>query len=217
MSNRSKIFKRYRLIPLIAVGLLTMTLLCALGLLIWGIVAYFAQMNIAEQNLTPALVYLVSLFVACGFMTLLVRGGTVFPSLIVATIATVITFFLAEPETLTFLGCVLKIVLSLVISTLAFSLVKGCFIMNPARRRQITAATPKIKSVGKPSFSRKKAQKQAAIDKAFPVKDAKDPDYTDFDEKPTRISSYDLERRLNEIEQHAAQKRAEVYEDGQSQ
>ena len=110
MSNRSKIFKRYRLIPMIAVGLLTMTLLCALGLLIWGIVAYFAQMNIAEQNLAPALVYLVSLFVACGFMTLLIQGGTVFPSLIVATIATVITFFLAEPETLTFLGCVLKIV-----------------------------------------------------------------------------------------------------------
>ena len=94
-------FRRYRILPLILTGLLLFGLICGIGLLIWTLICYWC--NITPQlNITPKLIWLGAIFLSCGMITFLIRGGTVFPSAIVSLISAIISLFLADPANLHF-------------------------------------------------------------------------------------------------------------------
>ncbi|MDO4581828.1 MAG: hypothetical protein Q4B96_04520 [Bacillota bacterium] len=122
---RRSIFSRYRIVPLITVGLLLSLLLIFTSTLIWSWSTYNARADIADAApLTPTLIYLLSLFAAALLMTLLIRGGTVFPSLAVALIITGLSLWLAGAEELTVLGVTFKTLLSLLAAILGFTIGK---------------------------------------------------------------------------------------------
>ncbi|MBR5429954.1 MAG: hypothetical protein IK116_05450 [Firmicutes bacterium] len=133
MAGKS-IANRYRLLPLICVGALVMIALVLLFLLLWAFAAYGGQRDPAANGM-GALIYFGSVFIACMVMTLLIRGGTVFPSAILALLATFATVFLA-PDGAGFGKVLLKIIVTLLVAAAGFAVAKLLSIFYlPERRR----------------------------------------------------------------------------------
>ena len=72
-------YKKYRLLPLIGVGVLILVALVLIALLIWSLAAFGGQRDPAQSGATAAVIYLCAVFIACLAMILLIRGGTVIP------------------------------------------------------------------------------------------------------------------------------------------
>jgi len=128
MNRKRSIFQKYRILPLLAVGIVFIILYTALGLLIWTLTAYTSQTDPQTQTFFPAFLYLSSIFLACCIMTALIKGGTVFPAAILAVAAAIATFILSDSSLLTFGSGFLKALLSLLVGVLGFTLTKLYFI-----------------------------------------------------------------------------------------
>ncbi len=126
MAGIRSIFARYRLVPLIVVGIVFMVVFFLLALLIWSFIAYQFKIDISEAAVLPAIIYYGGIFLACCLMTSLIKGGTVFPSLILSLLTAIVALFLVD--TLTFVGAIERLLLSLLFGVLAFTLTKIYFI-----------------------------------------------------------------------------------------
>jgi|GEM_PF-6452062 len=142
-SKRNSVFHTYRMAPLIATGLVALALLLLLGLLMWSLVAYYTHSPVSAAEPWPALIYLGALFLTSVLITLLVRGGTVFPSAALSLIVAVATLLLAEPESVTIGPALLKALLSLFAGVLGFTLAKLWVRRDAIRRAARAAAKPR--------------------------------------------------------------------------
>lgn len=131
---RKSIFTRYKLLPLIGVGLAFFVVFTALALLLWGYIAYQARLDVSEAVALPAVLYLAGVFLAAALMTLLIKGGTVFPAAIVSLIAAVFSFFFVDATLLSFGGALGKALLTLVTGVLGFTLTKLYFLLRRTPR-----------------------------------------------------------------------------------
>ena len=122
MPERS-VLKRYRLLPLIAVGALVLVILVLLAIFIWAAAAFNGQQDPAQSGGTAALIYLAAVFIACAVMTLLTRGGTVLPSAILGLLTVVISLFLA-PTGAPLGKALLKVLLTMVAAIAGFTVAK---------------------------------------------------------------------------------------------
>ena len=127
---KKSIFTRYRLLPLIGVGIIFFILFIAVALLLWGYIAFRARLEVSTAAVFPAILYLLGVFLASALMTFLIRGGTVFPAAIVSIVAAAATLLLAAPEAVTFGNALGKILLTLVSGVLGFTLTKLYFVMR---------------------------------------------------------------------------------------
>ena len=119
------ITKKYRLLPLIGVGALVFIILVLLSLLIWSVAAYGGQRDPSQSGGTAAFVYLAAVFISCAVMTLLIRGGTVFPSAILGLAAAIVSLLLA-PAPVGFGKILFKILMTLLIAAAGFAVAKLC-------------------------------------------------------------------------------------------
>ena len=122
--RRKSIFRKYNFVPLIAVGLISFFASQLILGLLFSCIAYLARVNMENAILFPTLSYIIGLLAATGLMTLLIKGGTVFPSLILAILITALTAILAGKEALSFLGILSKLSLSLIFSIVGFTAAK---------------------------------------------------------------------------------------------
>lgn len=128
MAQNNSVFSRYKIIPLLVVGMVFIVLYTLLGLLIWTAIAYGSQANVSEQTAFPAFLYLSGIFFACALMTALIKGGTVFPAAILSLAAAIVTFIITDSVLLSFGSAFLKALLSLLAGVLGFTLTKLYFI-----------------------------------------------------------------------------------------
>lgn len=119
MRKRKTKLSRYKIVPLVLTGLLTLALLTLVTLFLWTLFAYLGRWEMPHYQTHAALLYLVLIFLSCAFMTRLIRGGTVFPTLALCVTVVVLTLFLS-PETVHFWPAVKKLLLTLVAGVLGF-------------------------------------------------------------------------------------------------
>jgi len=133
--QKKSIFKQYRIVPLVAVGVIVMVLLYGLSLLVWTMICYLGNIEPA-LNGVPAAIWLIVIFLSCGLMTLLIRGGTVFPSVVVSLAAAITACFLYPMEELLIGGILLKVFLTLITGVLGFTVVKLLIQLTNSRKKQ---------------------------------------------------------------------------------
>ncbi|MBQ6807788.1 MAG: hypothetical protein IJP07_01300 [Firmicutes bacterium] len=138
MANPSRIFKKYLIFPLILTGCLILAILTLASLLIWTMLAYYGQLDPASAGGWASGLYLLLIFLSCWLMTWLIRGGTVFPAVVLSLLAAVATFFLSQAE-LSFAPALLKALFSLFAGVLGFTLSK---LLVTLRRKAKKAETP---------------------------------------------------------------------------
>lgn len=138
----TSIFRVYRIIPLVLAGLAFLALLIVVCLLIWSMVAYYSHSPVTAEGALPIVIYLGAVFITAALMTLLIRGGTVFPAVAVSVIAAAATLFLAEPETVKFGPALLKILLTLLSGAAGFTLAKLWVIRDKKSRYARAASRP---------------------------------------------------------------------------
>ena len=124
MSKRKTFRQTYRLIPIFLGTLLIFALICGLAILIWSTIAFLSKADVETAQSLPGIIWLAALFLSAGAMTLLTRGGTVFPALFLTLITVVISCFLASEGALSFLGVMAKLGYSLLASVLGFIIAK---------------------------------------------------------------------------------------------
>ncbi len=132
--NRKSIFQTYRILPLVLAGLVFLILLVLICLLVWSLIAYYTQAPVSAEALWPRLIYLGGLFVTAALMTLLIKGGTVFPAAALSLTAAAVTLLLAGEGQATIAPALLKALLSLVAGVLGFTLAK-LWVRHDAARR----------------------------------------------------------------------------------
>ncbi|MDO4732492.1 MAG: hypothetical protein Q4B50_03140 [Bacillota bacterium] len=135
MAKPTRIFKKYRIIPLVLTGCLLLSLLTLVSLLLWTLISFYGNFDPAEAGGWAAGLYLLLLFLSCSAMTWLIRGGTVFPSLALALLAAVASIFLSEAKP-SFGPILLKLLFSLVAAVLGFTLTKLLCAGRKQGRRQ---------------------------------------------------------------------------------
>lgn len=124
MKRYKAVFARYRILPLMLVGLITMAVFVALTLCIWAFIVYNLRADISRAVVVPALIYSDGIFISCCLMTFLIKGGTVFPSAVLSLALAVVSLLLADVATLSFVGVLLRIFFSLLCGVVAFTLTK---------------------------------------------------------------------------------------------
>ncbi len=117
--------KRYRLLPLICTGALVFIAFVLFALLIWAFAAYGGQRDPSQSKGVAAFIYLFAVFISCGVMTMLIRGGTVFPSAALGVLACLLTIIIA-PAGAPFGRILLKLILTLIFAAAGFALAKLC-------------------------------------------------------------------------------------------
>lgn len=137
MAGIRSIFARYRLIPLIVVGIVFMVIFFFLALLIWSFIVYQFKIDISKAVVLPAIIYYGGIFLACCLMTSLIKGGTVFPSFILSLLTSIVALFWVDM--LTFVGTIERLLLSLLFGVLAFTLTKLYFIWFRDKMSQLRA------------------------------------------------------------------------------
>lgn len=142
MGKRSSFWRTYRVLPIILGSLIIFALLCALAIFVWSCVVYFTKSEVATVQTLPAIIWLTALFLTSGIMTILTRGGTVFPALFLTAVAVTASCLLAEPSLLTVGGVLIKLGCSLLFAVLGFIFAKLYVIFAaPARFSGRRAAT----------------------------------------------------------------------------
>lgn len=136
MRKRKSFGQTYRLIPIIIGSLLIFVFICGLFILIWSIIAFLSRANVAAVQNLPVFIWLSTLFLAAGFMTLLTRGGTVFPAIFLSLITVAVSCFLASKGILSFDGVLTKLGYSLFFSVLGFTVAKLYLVFIRWRKRE---------------------------------------------------------------------------------
>jgi hypothetical protein len=124
MARRSKFLQRYKIAPIIITSLLVFIIISCAAILIWSTIVFLGKAEVSDSPALPAIAWLLSLFLATGLMTLLTKGGTVFPALFLGLITVVLSCLLGSAEILTVGGFILKLILSLIAAIAGFTLVK---------------------------------------------------------------------------------------------
>ena len=135
MAEKKTIFKRYRLLPLIGVGIVFVLFYTLAGLVIWTLFAYNGKTEVLTQSFVPGFIYLSSIFFACMLMTALIKGGTVFPAAVLSLAAAIAAFFMADSALLSFGSILLKSLLSLLSGVLGFTITKLLYVSRRAKKR----------------------------------------------------------------------------------
>lgn len=155
MPQHKTIFQRYKLLPLVLAGVLFLALFTLIGLLLWSLIAFLAQQDVAAAEVVPGAIYLAGIFLAAALMTALIRGGTVFPAAVLSLGAAIATYLLADSTLITIGGAVLKSLISLFAGVLGFTLTKLYFIMRrrsePRVERKIDLSNRDIVEPGRPA------------------------------------------------------------------
>lgn len=125
----------YRLIPVLIGSLLIFAIICFAFIILWSIGLFLTKTPDPAGTAFPAVLWLLALALSTAAMTVLTRGGTVFPALFLALLGSVLTCFFAEPGVVTFGGVLLKILLSLLVAVIAFTISKLIIRSTRYRRR----------------------------------------------------------------------------------
>lgn len=133
MAHSSRIFKKYRIFPLICTGCLILALLTLVSLFIWTLAAYFSGSEPQTATTWAACLYLLLIFISCGIMTWLIRGGTVLPTLVVCLLAAIVSCLLSPGE-ITLVPALGKTALTLAVGIAGFTLVK--LLCNLSKKKQ---------------------------------------------------------------------------------
>lgn len=86
-NKQRKSRRRYRIVPLVLFGLISCALFIAIGCLLWSITAYISQTDVALSVGQPLLIFFIAVLLASALITLMIRGGKIFPALALAIIA----------------------------------------------------------------------------------------------------------------------------------
>jgi len=115
--------KRYRIVPLVLFGLICCALFIVIGCFIWSIIAYFTQTDVALSVGQPLLIFFIAVLLSSALITLMIRGGKVFPVLALAVIAfitnMIITNYLGVNINIT--SALLKLLIILLAAVFGFS------------------------------------------------------------------------------------------------
>lgn len=121
ISRRRK--PKYRLIPLIILGIIIyVALVLVLGLIL-GSVAYFAKFNLENAIIVPFIIFQISLFISGLFVSILTRGKTIIPTFFMTVILLAFSFYMSE--NITTKGILLKTAISLAVLLITFMIAKG--------------------------------------------------------------------------------------------
>ncbi len=132
--RRKGVFGKYNFVSLIAVGFIGFFISQLLLGAVFSIVSFAARIDPDASAFLPAMIYIAGLLAASAFITLLIKGGTVWPCLILAILVTAATAALAGSEALTFWGVSKKLLISLLIATVGFTVAK-LYIRSERNRR----------------------------------------------------------------------------------
>ena len=119
-----QIFSRYRIFPLVLLGLSIAIVLIVISLLFWSMISYYSGSTPEDAKALPVIIYLGTVFIVSALMTLFIKGGTVFPAAIMALLVAVFSLILADSATITFWPSVLKVALTVFVGVLGFTLTK---------------------------------------------------------------------------------------------
>ena len=149
MRRKKSFSAKYRILPIILTSLIIFAILCAVVILIWSLVLYAGKSTVSDASVIPAILWIVILFISSALMTLLTRGGTVIPSLLLTLLTVILSAIFAESGTVTAGGFILKLVVSALVAAAGFSVAKLfiiCSHKSPQRlrRRKKTKATTQI-------------------------------------------------------------------------
>lgn len=114
----------YRNVALALTGLVLYALFILIGSLIWGASVYMGEADAVNYTGWPLAIYLLAVFLASFLITLLSRGGTIYPSFALALAAAALAILLSGEATIVFSGVLLKLLLSIVAATVGFSVGK---------------------------------------------------------------------------------------------
>lgn len=149
MRRKNSFSRQYRIVPIILASLIIFAVLSAVIVLIWSVVVYASKATVSDASALPAIIWLVILFISSALMTLLTRGGTVIPALLLTVITVILSAILAESGTVTAGGFVLKLLISAAVAVVAFTIAKIFVILSgksprPRRRRRQPAPAPQL-------------------------------------------------------------------------
>lgn len=130
ISRRRK--PKYRLIPLVILGIIIYAALVLILGLILGSVAYFAKFNLDNATIVPFIIFQISLFISCLFIAMLTRGKTIVPTFIITVILLAVSFYMSE--SITTKGILLKMAISFAVLLITFMIAKGA--EKKKKRRQ---------------------------------------------------------------------------------
>ena len=146
MRRKRSFSAKYRILPIIIFSLIMFAILCAVVILIWSLVLYAGKSTVSETSAIPAIIWLVILFISSVLMTLLTRGGTVIPALLLTVITVILSAIFAEAGSVTAGGFILKLIVSALVAAAGFSVAKLfliCAGRTPQRsRRKRKGTTP---------------------------------------------------------------------------
>ena len=121
-AKRTKII--YKNWLLLLAGLLCLVVLVAVLTFIWGVVAYFLQLDVDTAIWTPLLIFMGSLALATALITALSKGGTIYPILCLWLISSLGSFLLAGTSDIQLLGAIGRLALAFAVVIIVFTAVK---------------------------------------------------------------------------------------------
>ncbi len=86
-NKRRRTLKKIRILPLVTLGLINCALIIAFGCLIWSIIAYFGKVDVTRSIGGPLIIFFIAVLISSAFITLIIRGGNIFPAFTLAIIA----------------------------------------------------------------------------------------------------------------------------------
>ena len=118
--------KHLRVVPLVSLGLIICALIIAVGCLIWSIIAFFSQTDVTLSIGEPLIIFFIAVLLSSAFITLLIRGRNVFPSVAMATIAFVANLIITANvgTEINIASALLKLLIILLAATIGFTIGK---------------------------------------------------------------------------------------------
>jgi len=115
--------KRYRIVPLVLFGLICCALFIAIGCFIWSITAYFTQTDVALSVGQPLFIFFIAVLLSSALMTLIIRGGKIFPVLALAVIAFIVNLIITNylGVNINITSALLKLLIILLAAVFGFS------------------------------------------------------------------------------------------------
>lgn len=124
----------YRYVALLIAGVLCYALLISLAALAWGSLVYMRQGDVAADTAMPLAIFLGAIFLSSCLVTALSRGGTIFPALMLAMAANIISFLLAQAPQPQAKGVLMKLGLTLIVAVAGFVISKLLYMRGRAKQ-----------------------------------------------------------------------------------
>ena len=119
---RSRGFTHYT--GLLLAGLACCAALLTLAALVWAYFIYIRQGYIIGQGALPLIIFFGAIFLSSSLITVLGRGGAIFPALLFALLVNVASWLLSQLPVLPLGGLLLKLGLSLLSAAAGFTVTK---------------------------------------------------------------------------------------------